>query len=157
MEYLVRIKCVSECIGIRRSSLIYLRMKDTSLDLTKLSHPISKFKALSLKGTALAIDSEEKSLVEGEEIYFYKTNTVKSLINNALERLTLGALLMPLHPDMLKVYDDSISKGLTFDQWSGEFEFLMGAIYEICNKDMYEAHLYYDKAMAKGFNFGFKN
>ena len=157
MDYIVRIKCVSECIGIRRSSLIYLKMKDTELDLTKLSHPMSKFKSLSLKGDSLIIDGKAETLRQGDEIYFYKANKVQSLDSTVDERLTLGAILMPLHPVMLKMYEKSIEDGLTFDQWSGEFEFLMGAVHEICNHDMDEANFYYDKAEAKGFSFGFKN
>ena len=157
MEYIVRIKCVSECIGIRRSSLIYLKAKDTALDLSTLSHPISKFKALSLNGNTLTVDGRSEELRQGEEIYFYKSNQVKSLDTTVEERLTLGAILMPLHPVMLKMYEKNISEGITFDQWSGEFEFLMGAVHELCNHDPDEANFYYDKAEAKGFSFGFKN
>ena len=153
MKYIIRIKAVSSCIGIRRSNLCYIRLEDKSYDLTKLPHPLKTFKGMSLNGMKLNVNGETKLLKPGYEEYYYKNNQVETLAGMETEQAVLGALLIPLDRKIDSFYNKAISDGERFDQWDGEFEYLLGLLYEYEFKDSSKAIEYYDKARAKGFSY----
>ena len=153
MKYIIRIKAVSECIGIRRSTLSYINLEDRSYDLRPLGHPLSSFKEMTLDGMKLKIGGHEELLKPGYEEFFYKNNEVKSLNKTEIERVVLGALLIPLDREMDKIYNKAIDDGESFDQWNGEFEYLLGLLYQYEFNDINRANEYFNKAEAKGFKY----
>ncbi len=155
--YIIRLKCVSECLGIRRSSLAYLKLQDGEYSFLDLGHPISKFEKITIKGGIAQVLNTQEELVVGDEIYFYKNKNVESLGKIVTERSTLGLLLIPLNEGMINTYKEAINDGYTFDQWHGEFEYLIALIYEYLLNDIPNANEYYEKASDKGFNYKLLN
>ena len=150
--YVVRIKAVSLCMGIRRSNLIYTILEDKEIDFN-FGHPMSKFKNGILNKDYLEINNEKQSLLIGEEVYWYKNNDVESLGKIETEKLVLGAMILELDSDMINYYEDAIKNGYIFDAWHGEFEYLLALLYDkgMNNKDL--ASSYYKMASDKGFKF----
>ena len=50
-------------------------------------------------------------------------------------------------------YIDAINNGFFFDQWNGEFEYLLGMMYELDQNDFNHSNEYYNIALKKGFKF----
>lgn len=153
MKYILRLKAVSQCYGIRRATLTYIDLNDGVYSLTCLEHPLNKFKDIIIKDKTITILEENKDLRLGEDIFFYKDNIVKTPTGNTKETLALGVMLFPLDKGMESYYLDAIEKGQKFDQWNGEIEYLLSMMYELDLNDLDKAKEYYDKAQKKGFNY----
>lgn len=153
MKYVIRIKAVSSCMRIRRSALCYLMDLDNTYDLSRLIHPLKKFKSLTVKDSCIIVDGKKEALSLGEEVYFYKNNNVDTGSSIEVEQLVLGAMLLPLDKDMEEYYQKKIDEGISFDEWKGEFEYLIGLMYELDLHDVINASLWYEKAKEKKFPF----
>ena len=70
--------------------------------------------------------------------------------------MTLGLMLMPLDIKMKEYYEKAISDGFFFDQWNGEFEYLLGLMYKLDLNDLDLSEEYFNKALKKGFKFNMK-
>ena len=153
MKYILRIKCVSSCIGIRRSSLFYTVLENKTIDLKQFEHPFPGFNSLNIKDGIVTVLDKSLKLIMGEEIYFYKNDYVQSLTSKVEEMKTLGVMVMPLDSVAIDYYKDQINEGYTFDQWNGEFEYIIGLIYDYVLKDNKNSSAWYDKAKNKGFKY----
>ena len=153
MIYVVRVKAVSECMRIRRAALCYVKNENNTYDIHKEVHPLKKFISFTLKDSIITVDGKSEALKVGEEVFFYKKNMVDTGNSLEEETIVLGAMLIPLDLSMLKQYESLIEDGQTLDQWNGEFEYLIGMIYELCLHDDLKANEWYLKAKDKKFNF----
>lgn len=153
MKYIVRIKAVSECMGIRRAALCYVKEDNNTFDISKLSHPLKKFKSIEIKDSNIIVDGKKEALSIGKEVYFYKYNKVETGVSMETEQIVLGAMLMPLDKEMEEYYIKKIKEGITFDQWKGEFEYLIGLMYELDLNDLEKANSWYLKAIEKEFPY----
>ena len=153
MVYVVRIKAVSLCLGIRRANVIYIKLSNDEYDLSSLEHPLKLFKNIKLNNNEIEILGKKKLLKVGEEVFFY--NNKKVVVNNgdSIEEVTLGAMILPLDIEMKDYYIDAINNGFLFDQWNGEFEYLLGMMYELDQNDFNHSNEYYNIALKKGFKF----
>ena len=149
---IVRLKAVSLCLGIRRSYLAYIPYKNGVYSLADLSHPIKVFESVKLDGDTLtSLNGSE--LISNDEIFFYKNRTVVSLNKELVEQCVLGALAMDLSNNVIDFYQESIDNDIRFDEADGEYEYLIGLIYEYENNDLENAKIWYGKAIEKGFNY----
>ncbi|MGM9971615.1 MAG: hypothetical protein ACI35W_04340 [Anaeroplasmataceae bacterium] len=154
MKYIVRIKCVSQCMAIRRASLCYCTLENKEHSLLELGHPISKFNSIEINDGNIICNHHKEKLLIGEEVYFNLMNKVITLDSKEeKEILTLGAMIVPLDPEMEDYYINCINNHELFDQWNGEFEYLLGLMNELCISDMTEALKWYDRAIKKGFKY----
>lgn len=156
MIYIIRAKAVSLCVGIRRAVVTYFLNNDGIIDLNSYEHPLKKFKSIKvLDGYAEVLGTSNK-LEAGQDVFFYKNNKVLSGVSEENEVMTLGLMLMPLDIEMLDYYNEAINNGYLFDQWNGEFEYLIGLMYKLDLKDLDKANDYFNKALNKGFKFKMK-
>ena len=153
MKYVVRVKCVSQCMSIRRGSLLYITLENKEYDLSELSHPFSRFPSLKISDGNIIVNSMSEKLLVGEEVFLNTSYKVKTLTGEDYEYIVLGAMIIPLDPDMEDYYVECINNNERFDQWPGEFEYILGMMNELCLNDSAEAMKWYDKAMNKGFAF----
>lgn len=157
MKYVVRIKAVSECMRIRRAALCYVKEENHTYDIHSETHPLKKFLSVTIKDSMIIVDGKMEALKIGEEVFFYKKNMVDTGEKLEEEILVLGAMLIPLDINMKDHYIDLIEKGETLDQWNGEFEYLLGMMYELDLNDDSMANQWYLKAREKKFNFSLLN
>lgn len=149
---IIRLKAVSQCLGIRRSYLAYIPYENGMYSLEDLAHPMKIFKNIIVDNNNLkALDNEE--LLENEEIFFYKNRKVVSLNKELIEQCVLGCLAISLNDNMIEYYIESINDDIRYDEFDGEYEFLIALIYEYIKNDLKEAKKWYDKAYEKGFNY----
>lgn len=149
MKQILRIKAVSQCIGIRRASLTYIEYKDGIYDLSFLEHPLNKFRTINISNGLV----NGKIITSGEEIYFNTNNKVKTLNGEETETIVLGILLLDLDYDMLDFYLNAISNNQKFDQWNGEIEYIIGLMYLLDKNDKSNANIWFEKAHDKGFKY----
>ena len=150
---IIRLKAVSLCLGIRRSYIAYIPYKNGKYLLDDLPHPIKVFNSVTLENNNLSSLEAMEKLSIIEEVFFYKNRTVVSLNKKELEQCVLGALIMDLNNNMIDFYKDSIINDIRFDESDGEYEYLLGLIYEYENNDLTSAKIWYDKAINKGFKY----
>lgn len=153
MYYIIRIKAVSECMRIRRAALCYVKEENSSYDISKLPHPLKKFKNIKIEDSMIEILGKREALSLGKEVYFYITNPVDTGNGIEIERITLGAMLMPLDKEMEEYYLEQIKQNITFDQWNGEYEYFLGLMYELDQKDEESAKEWYNRALEKKFPY----
>ena len=79
MVYVVRIKAVSLCLGIRRANVIYLKLSNNEYDISSLDHPLKLFKNIKLYNNEIEILGKKELLKVGEEVYFYNNKNAKFL------------------------------------------------------------------------------
>lgn len=149
---IIRLKAVSLCLGIRRSYLTYIPYKNGEYSLIDLSHPIKVFESVRLDGDTLT-SLNVSEFISFDEIFFYKNRTVVSLNKELVEQCVLGALVMDLSNNVIDFYKESIDNDIRFDEADGEYEYLIGLIYEYENNDLDNAKIWYDKAIDKGFKY----
>lgn len=140
-------------MSIRRATLCYTTLENKKYNLLDQTHPLSSFIELEIKDGSILCNNEEYKLKIGEEVYFYLKKNVKTLTKNETERITLGAMILPLSPEMEDYYTKCIIDNNVFDQWDGEFEYLLGLMNELCLNDIDETYKWFDKASLKGFKF----
>lgn len=61
---------------------------------------------------------------------------------------------MELHDDAISYYEKEINDGYMFDQWNGEFEFILGLIYSLVLNNKNESDSWLNKALDKNFKYG---
>ena len=149
MKRILRIKAVSQCMGIRRASLTYIEYKDGLYDLSCLEHPINKFKSIKISNGLV----NDRIINPVEEIYFNMTNKVKSLTGDETETIVMGILPLDLDYEMLDFYKKAIDNNEKFDQWNGEVEYLIGLMYLLDLNDNNNASIWFEKALNKGFKY----
>lgn len=153
MKYIVRIKCVSQCMNIRRSYLCYATLENKKYNLVEFSHPLSSFLEIEIKDGNLIWNNNVEKLLIGDDVYLYNNRNVTSLNKIETEIIVLGAMIIPIDVEMEDYYISCINDNLCFDEWNGEFEYLLGLMYELCLNDHDEAYKWYQKAIDKGFYF----
>lgn len=149
MKQILRIKAVSQCMGIRRASLTYIEYKDGIYDLSFLEHPLNKFRTINISNGLV----NGKITTSGEEIYFNLNNKVQTLNGEETETIVLGVLLLDLDYEMLDFYLNAISNNQKFDQWNGEIEYIIGLMYLLDRNDESNANIWFEKARDKGFKY----
>lgn len=150
---IIRLKAVSLCLGIRRSYLAYIPYQNGVYSLGNLSHPIKVFNGVIIEDDCITVLSTSEELLDCEEVFFYKNRVVVSLNKQEIEQCVLGALPINLSNSLIDFYKDSIDKDIRFDEADGEYEYLLGLIYEYENNDIENAKIWYDKAINKGFKY----
>lgn len=153
MKYVLRIKAVSQCFGIRRANVIYLEMKDRVFDLTSQDHPMASFKGITIKGNSVSVLDTTNELKIGEDVFFYKNSNVSTQTGEVVETKAMGVMMLPLDIEMLDYYQNAINNGERFDTWNGEMEYILGMMYELDQNNDLEAEEWYNKALEKGFKF----
>ena len=158
MKYLLRIKGVSDCAGMKRTNIAYTMMENGKVDLSNLDHPLKTFKNFELKDGNLIMENINEKLPIGEEVSYSKTS--KSLLNGkneVTEYLDIRFLVLPLDKEAIDYYKKAIEDGYIFDAWDGEFEYIIGLIYEEELNDEENAKIYFDASKKKRFRFGLIN
>lgn len=153
MKYLLRIKGVSECLGIRRESLAYSLFGNGKIDLSNTDHPLCAIKELLINGDQVTINDETQKLILGEEAWFSFGQNVMSNKGSILERIDIRVMVFPLAEEAITYYQNAIEEKYIFDAWDGEFEYLVGLIYELELNNLNKAIEWYMKAKQKRFNF----
>ena len=156
MIYIIRAKAVSQCVGIRRAIVTYFKYEDGIIDLKDYEHPLKNFKSIKLLDGYAEVLGTSNKLELASDVFFYKNNKVLANDKEENEIMTLGLMLMPLDIKMKEYYETAISDGFFFDQWNGEFEYLLGLMYKLDLNDLDLSEEYFNKALKKGFKFNMK-
>ena len=154
MKYILRIKAVSQCMGIRRATLAYSEYNDKIINLADTDQPLKKFKNIEINNNKITYNGSTLDLVLNEEIYFYLNRSVNTGNSIETEQNVLGIMLMELHDDAISYYEKEINDGYMFDQWNGEFEFIIGLIYSLVLNNKNESDYWFNKALDKNFKYG---
>lgn len=148
MKYL-RIKAISNCVGIRRSSVDYIN-KVSDLN-KKFEYPLNlidlKIDENLNKGIFF---QNEVSLKCGTPIGINLARTVNGLNKEEKEYVYFEILPLELDEEAAPFYEDSIKNGYIFDEKAGEFEYILGLIYE--NSDLDKANEYFKLSKKKNFS-----
>lgn len=153
MNRVLRIKGISNAIGIRRSIVTYEQVIDGDYILSDKEYPLKNLKyRLEIRNHKiyLVFNEERVELLDGVSHSFTLSRKVKTLKGYELEHLEYIFVLIPLDKEAISFYEDSINKGYIFDEKKGEFDYLIGLIYQ------YEGNIelsreYLNKAKEQGF------
>lgn len=154
MNRVLRIKGISNAIGIRRSIVVYMEVSEGEFTLDKAEYPLNNLKySLKIQNNQVKINykDEEFILTDGESHTFNERRMVKSLTGEIPEFIEVNFLLVPLSSEAIKYYEDSQNKGYVFDEKNGEFSYLIGLIYKSLGKSELSQE-YFKKAHDEGFN-----
>lgn len=147
MKY-IRIKAISNCVGIRRSAVEYIN-KASDLD-AKLEYPLCLIDLkLDDKLDKANFFGNEVSLVNGTPIGINRIRKVNGLKGEENEYVYFELLPLELTSEAVPFYEDSIKNGYIFDEKAGEFEYILGLIYEEANP--LKASEYFKFARDKNF------
>lgn len=148
MKYL-RIKAISNCVGIRRSSVDYIN-KASDLN-KKFEYPLNLIDLKIDENLDKGIFFQnEVSLKCGTPIGINLVRTVNGLNKEEKEYVYFEILPLELDEEAVPFYEDSIKKGYIFDEKAGEFEYILGLIYE--NFDLDKANEYFKLSKKKNFS-----
>ena len=112
-------------------------------------HPVSIFKQIKFDNNIAEVLGKKEELQIGNESYFYNIRKVKTLTGEEVEKATLGVMLIPVSNSIVNNFIDAVSSELFFDQWDGEYEYLIGIMKEILNQD--DCNNWYEIAKNKNF------
>lgn len=148
MKYL-RLKAVSSCLGIRRSVVAYVSSSD---DLKQsLEYPLNLIE-LCFNDNIEDIEffKEKIKLTTGVPVSHSMVRTVAGLNKDEKEYDYFEILPLELVEDAIPFYSESIKNGYVFDEKAGEFEYIIGLIYE--KIDSIKANEYFELAKKKNFS-----
>ena len=153
MFKVLRLKAISNCLGIRRSVVKYINISSGSYSFEKEEYPLSKIKFELSNNDKISVSFNNNTVVlsDGIEEQFSFTNKVSTLTGDSVnEYVFLGMMILPLGLDAIPYYERAINDGNWFDERAGEFEYLIGLVYE--NEGNNEKALeYFTKAKELGF------
>lgn len=136
MKYL-RIKAISNCVGIRRSSVDYIN-KVSDLN-KKFEYPLNLIDLKIDENLNKGIFFQNEVLLKcGTPIGINLVRTVNGLNKEEKEYVYFEILPLELDEEAAPFYEDSIKNGYIFDEKAGEFEYILGLIYE--NSDLDKAN-----------------
>lgn len=148
MKYL-RIKAISNCVGIRRSSVDYIN-KVSDLN-KKFEYPLNLIDLKIDENLDKGIFFQnEVSLKCGTPIGINLVRAVNGLNKEEKEYVYFEILPLELDEEAAPFYEDSIKNGYIFDEKAGEFEYILGLIYE--NSDLDKANEYFKLSKKKNFS-----
>lgn len=153
MKRVLRIKGISNAIGIRRSVVAYEACEEGVFCLDKAEYPLRNLKyelKVNNNEITLVFNKEEIKLEDGVSHSFKTIRKVKSLLKEEMESVEYNFMLIPLNEEAIKYYEDSIQKGYVFDEKNGEFNYLIGLAYRMLG-DKQKAGEYLEKAKLEGF------
>lgn len=146
----VRFKATSECIGIRRSSVVYFLLNDeTTYDVSQCEHPLNSIKEIKINKACVSFLGEDFD--------------IDHPINFTLKATSLGQELKEYcHLDIkfIELKENDIERIKTlFDErldpeYSGEFEYILGFYY--LNNDL-NGDEYFKQSYDKGFRLAKKH
>lgn len=148
MKYL-RIKAISNCVGIRRSSVDYIN-KVSDLN-KKFEYPLNLIDLKIDENLNKGIFFQNEVLLKcGTPIGINLVRTVNGLNKEEKEYVYFEILPLELDEEAAPFYEDSIKNGYIFDEKAGEFEYILGLIYE--NSDLNKANEYFKLSKKKNFS-----
>lgn len=148
MKYL-RIKAISNCVGIRRSSVDYIN-KVSDLN-KKFEYPLNLIDLKIDENLDKGIFFQNEVLLKcGTPIGINLVRTVNGLNKEEKEYVYFEILPLELDEEAAPFYEDSIKNGYIFDEKAGEFEYILGLIYE--NSDLDKANEYFKLSKKKNFS-----
>ncbi len=148
MKYL-RIKAISNCVGIRRSSVDYIN-KVSDLN-KKFEYPLNLIDLKIDENLDKGIFFQNEVLLKcGTPIGINLVRTVNGLNKEEKEYVYFEILPLELDEEVVPFYEDSIKNGYIFDEKAGEFEYILGLIYE--NSDLDKANEYFKLSKKKNFS-----
>lgn len=148
MKYL-RIKAISNCVGIRRSSVDYIN-KVSDLN-KKFEYPLNLIDLKIDENLNKGIFFQNEVLLKcGTPIGINLVRTVNGLNKEEKEYVYFEILPLELDEEAAPFYEDSIKNGYIFDEKAGEFEYILGLIYE--NSDLDKANEYFKLSKKKNFS-----
>lgn len=152
MFKVLRIKATSSCIGIRRKVLAYTDLHDGEYNFKTYEYPLSKIKFIySINEDTLKFQDQTIKLSLANEEQFYIKNEVSTIQGDIIdEHIFINIMLMPLDIEAIPYYENAIKNGDWFDESKGEFEYLIGLIYENSN-DFIKSQEYFK--IASCYNF----
>lgn len=147
MKYL-RLKAISNCLGIRRSAVEYIN-KASDLN-NKVEYPLNLIDLkVDEKLNKAYFFQNEVELKTGTPIGINRVRKVKGLNKDEDEYVYFEILPLELSNEAISFYEDSIKNGYIFDEKAGEFEYILGLIYEQIDEN--KAKEYFDLAKKKNF------
>lgn len=140
MNNVLRIKAISSCIGIRRSVINYFDVSCGKLSLSKEEYPLNSIdlEIVDIDDESIAIKIKEETILIqlGKEEQIRYVNKVQTLTGqNEQEYILLTFILMPLEEEAIAFYQKAIDNDEWFDEQKGEFEYIIGLIYEKMNME----------------------
>lgn len=148
MKYL-RIKAISNCVGIRRSSVDYIN-KVSDLN-KKFEYPLNLIDLKIDENLNKGIFFQNEVLLKcGTPIGINLVRTVNGLNKEEKEYVYFEILPLELDEEAAPFYEGSIKNGYIFDEKAGEFEYILGLIYE--NSDLDKANEYFKLSKKKNFS-----
>lgn len=148
MKYL-RIKAISNCVGIRRSSVDYIN-KVSDLN-KKFEYPLNLIDLKIDENLNKGIFFQNEVLLKcGTPIGINLVRTVNGLNKEEKEYVYFEILPLELDEEAAPFYEDSIKNGYIFDEKAGEFEYILGLIYE--NSDLDKTNEYFKLSKKKNFS-----
>jgi len=147
---ILRLKAVSQCIGIRRSSIAYFIYDGNKIyDVSKYEHPLNSIKTISFNDNLVSfldIKNEAKDVIP-----FNLKAT--SLGQEVSEVCYLEIKLMDINDSNLELVKNNFNQ--VFDESLGEYEFIYG-YYLYMNNRKEESMEYFKAALDKGFKLAIK-
>lgn len=141
----IRFKAISECIGIRRSSVAYFNYFDNqAYDVSKYEHPLNSLKTIKINKACISFLDQDFDI--DHPINFQLKAT--SLGNEITEYCHLDVMFIEINDKNVDLLKDKFND--YFDEYKGEYEFLVG-LYYYNNDKKNEAMEYFKVSKEKGF------
>ncbi len=142
---IIRFKAVSECIGIRRTSVAYFPFEnDKSYDVSKYEHPLNSINNIHINKACISFLGNDYDL---DHTINFKLKAL-SLGQEVTEYCHLDIMFLDIDDLKLENYKENFDN--YFDEYNGEFEFIVG-YYLYLNNKKDESMEYFDKSLKKGF------
>ena len=142
---IIRFKAVSNCIGIRRSSIAYfLYDSNKSFDVSSYEHPLNSIKTINVNNNLISFLDKENI---AEDVIPFELKA-SSLGQEVTEICYLDVKLMDLNDTNIEFVKNNFND--IFDELNGEYEFIVGYYLYNSNKKE-EANEYFKQSLDKGF------
>ncbi len=145
----IRFKAISECLGIRRSSVAYFLINETNTyDVSTYEHPLNSLKEIKINKACVTFLGEDYDI---DHAINFKLKA-HSLGNEIDEHAHLDIKFIEVNEkdlDRIKgLFDERLDP-----EYSGEFEFIYGFYLLNCGLDSSE---YFSQSLNKGFRLANK-
>jgi hypothetical protein len=147
---ILRLKAVSSCIGIRRTSIAYfLYDGNMTYDVSEYEHPLNSIKSIKFDNHLVSfLDKENES---ADMIPF--TLKATSLGSEVSEICYLDIKLMDINDQNVEFIKKNIDD--VVNEQPGEYEFIIG-FYYLNNKEEEKSQEYFKASHDKGFKLASK-
>jgi hypothetical protein len=139
----VRTKVITECIGIRRS-MVNIKPFEESLNFK--DNPLNLANGSIIKDGTIIFNDTIKRYELNSEIFYHIQKSVESLGEKQTLDAYISFTVLEFNEEMIKSYEDNILKGYWYDEYPGEFEYLLALHYKYDLSDELKYEIYKEKS-----------